>query len=95
MPEMLQNLEFAGEGGMETQDAGNRKADQGEMNLVEGLIKQMNRNRELVKQYESCGTAGVFGAAMISADIRYAENTLASGDMVEMLKAYKKLEENV
>ncbi len=62
------------------------------MNLIEGLQAQMNRCRELIKQYESIGPAGAFGKMMIQADIKRGESAIASGDIGEMVKACKSLE---
>jgi len=61
------------------------------MNLIEGLQSEMNRCRELLKQYEAIGPAGRFGKSMIEADIIQGEAAIASGDGVEMLFAYKRL----
>jgi hypothetical protein len=61
-------------------------------NLMEGLLNQMNRCRELVKLYESIGPTGVFGKAMIEQDIKQAEKAIGGGDVVEMVAAYKALE---
>ena len=62
------------------------------MNLIEGLQKEMNRCRELLKQYEAVGPVGAFAKNMIQGDIRRAEDTIAHGDTVEMLAAYKQLQ---
>ena len=62
------------------------------MNLIEGLQEEMNRCRELKKEYEKIPT-GVFGATMIQVDINNGERAIASGDVVKMLSAYKKLQE--
>ncbi len=62
-------------------------------NLVEGLLDEMNRCRELLKAYEEIGPAGVFGHSIIQQDIVNAENALSGGDVVEMLSAYKTLKE--
>lgn len=62
------------------------------MNLIEGLQKEMNRCRELKKEYEKIPT-GSFGATMIQVDINNGERAIASGDVVKMLSAYKKLQE--
>ena len=61
-------------------------------NLVEGMIEQMNRCRELVKQYEEIGPAGAFAKLAIEQDIKNAEAALGSGDVVEIIVAYKALE---
>lgn len=61
-------------------------------NLMDGLFEEMNRCRELAKVYESIGPAGAFGRAMILQDISRAEKAIASGDVVQMVEAYKALE---
>ena len=61
-------------------------------NLVEGIQRECNRCRELVEDYKSIGTAGVFGRAMIEADIREGEAAIASGDVVRCVAAYKALQ---
>ena len=62
------------------------------MNLIEGLQSEMNRCRELRKQYEAIGLPGNFGKAMINAAIKVAEDSIAVGDTIAMLQAYKQLE---
>ena len=61
------------------------------MNLMEGLLKQMNRNREILKLYEDI-PSGAFGAAMIRESILAAEKSITDGDVVAMLRACKDLE---
>ena len=60
-------------------------------NLIEGLIEQMNRCRELIKHYEAIGPVGTFGKVMIQQDIKNAEIALGSGDTIEMVKCYETL----
>lgn len=64
------------------------------MNLAEGLIQELNRNRELLSEYKAIGPPGQFGATMIALDIKNAEKTQASGDVVEMLRCYESLKNN-
>lgn len=59
-------------------------------NLVEGLLEQMNRCREVLAAYEKI-PEGAFGAAMIKQDIANAEQAMGSGDVIEMLQAYETL----
>ncbi len=63
------------------------------MNLIEGLQKEANRRREIMKQYEAIGSAGVFGAAFLKKDIQRAEQSIAGGEVVEMVRLYKELSE--
>ena len=60
-------------------------------NLIEGLQEEMNRCRELLKDYESIGPAGRFGLAMIKAEIKNAESMISQGDTIGMTKSYKEL----
>lgn len=54
----------------------------------------MNRNRELLKQYEAIGSAGIFGAGAIRNEIKRAEAAISSGDTVQMIAIYKELKSN-
>jgi hypothetical protein len=60
-------------------------------NLVQGLLEEMNRCRELIKEYEGIGSSGAFAIAAIKLDIQAGENALGGGDVVEMLDAFKRL----
>ena len=60
-------------------------------NLIEGIQSQMNRCREVLKIYEQVPQGG-FGTMMIKQSIAAAEKSIASGDVIEMLKCYKALE---
>ena len=62
------------------------------MNLIEGLLSEMNRCRKLIVIYNTIPT-GAFGAAMIKEDIVAAEEAMVSGDTVQMLRCYKSLKE--
>ncbi len=64
------------------------------MNLVEGLHKEIIRNKELSEIYKSTGKPGLFALFEISNEIKRAENALASGDVTEMVRACKVLQEN-
>lgn len=61
--------------------------------LADALPKEMVRVREILGYYKEIGPAGMFGAAFIEQDLRAADKAVMSGDVVEMLKAYKKLKE--
>lgn len=62
-------------------------------NLSEALTKEIQRNRELLEMYKTIPT-GVFGAIMIDADIKAAVNALATGDVVQMARAYEAIKDN-
>ena len=55
------------------------------MNLIEGLQEEMNRCREVLTHYEEI-PQGVFGATMIKQSIKEAENSIAKGDTIMMMK---------
>ena len=63
-------------------------------NLMGGLLRELNRNRELLKGYEEIGPAGLFGATMIKQSIANGEKAIAEGDVVKMIEAFKDLEES-
>ena len=62
-------------------------------NLSEGLKRELKRNREILKYYEEI-PEGIFGATMIKQDIEYAEQAMLEGNVVNMITAFKRLEEN-
>lgn len=62
-------------------------------NLMDGLFKEMNRCREVLKQYEEIGKPGIFGATMIKRSIELAEISIKENDVVKMLAAYQDLKE--
>lgn len=61
-------------------------------NLMDDLLYEMNRAREVLTHYEAI-PEGVFGAMMIKANIKAAENSIKEGDVVAMLVCYKDLKE--
>jgi len=61
------------------------------MNLIEGIQQQMNRCRELSDVYAEIPT-GFYGKAVIDNAIKEGEASIASGDCVRMLRAYKQLD---
>ena len=63
-------------------------------NLMEGLIEEISRNKELLEGYKEVGPVGEFGFAGISADIKAAEAAMGSGDTVAMVRICKILQEN-
>ena len=63
------------------------------MNIAEALANEIKRNFELLEEYKKIPT-GTFGATMISQDIDNAVDALASGDVIEMLKAYEVMKGN-
>lgn len=59
--------------------------------LGEALPKEQARVREVLGIYKSIGPAGAFGATMIEASLRAADQAVMSGDPVAMLRAYQDL----
>jgi molybdopterin converting factor small subunit len=62
-------------------------------NLVEGIQAERKRVEELRKQYVEIGPSGQL-ALMITIDpaLKEADASIASGDVVRMLTAYKELQ---
>lgn len=61
-------------------------------NLVAGIQEQCNRVRSIIPHYEAIGAAGSFGKMMLEASIKEGEDSIASGDILRMLSAFKSLE---
>ena len=61
------------------------------MNLIDGLNTELKRAKELLDAYRSIPTGG-FGAAMIQQTIDHAESSMQTGNTVEMVKAYQRLQ---
>jgi len=59
-------------------------------NLTDGILQELNRNRELLEAYKELPT-GAFGASQIEAAIRQGEAALSSGDVTRMVVAYDRL----
>lgn len=62
-------------------------------NIIEGVQRQCNRVRDLIPQYESLPNgAGSIAVALMRASIQLAEQAIASGDVTQMIGAYRDLE---
>lgn len=61
--------------------------------LAEALPREQARVREILGLFKQIGPAGMFGAAMIEIDLREADAAVMSGDVVRMLRVFKKLQE--
>lgn len=57
------------------------------------MPKQQARARDVLGHYRAIGPPGAFGAAMIERDLREAEEAMASGDIVRIVRAYAALKE--
>lgn len=61
--------------------------------LGEQFPKEQARCREVLEMYREIGPAGTFGAAMIEATLREADEAAMSGDLVRMIRAYEAMKE--
>lgn len=64
------------------------------MNILEALMQELNRNRELLTEYEAIGPPGQFGAAIIRQSIKQGERAIAESDTVAMIRCYEDLKTN-
>lgn len=64
-------------------------------NLMDGLLSEMNRVREIIKEYEvpELEGAGAIAAAFMKGAIKYAEQSISEGNTIKMMVAYEKLKE--
>lgn len=67
------------------------KPDDGVTSIGEEFPKEQARVREVLASYKAIGPPGAFGAAMIEIILREADQAMASGDLVAMLKAFHKM----
>ena len=65
------------------------------MNLMEGILSECNRARELIKIYEEIGPVGAFGKMMIQQTIDNAEKAIGeNADINILMKVYEDLKGN-
>src|SRR4029077_10745830 len=69
----------------------NRKG-RARVNLVEGILAECNRCRELQKDLQAVGAPGAYAYYGIKASIANAERVMGQGDTVAMLRAYSDLQ---
>lgn len=64
-------------------------------NLMDGLLSEMNRVREIIKEYEApeLNGAGFLAASMMKMDISKAERSISSENVIDMLLCYENLKE--
>ncbi len=60
--------------------------------LADALPKELSRVREILGYYKEIGAPGVIGAMLIEEALRNAEKAIISGDVVQMIAAYKDLQ---
>lgn len=60
-------------------------------NLMEGLLSEMNRCRDVLKLYEEIGPSRQFGAFHIKQSIAAAEKSISDNDVIQMLVTYEDL----
>jgi hypothetical protein len=62
-------------------------------NLMDGLLSEMNRVREIIKEYEdpSLNDAGMLAAKMMRMAIAEAESAISHNDVIEMMRQYQHL----
>jgi len=61
--------------------------------LGEAFPKELARVREILALYKEIGPAGMFSAGMIEAELKLADEAVANGDVVAMIRSYKSLQE--
>lgn len=63
-------------------------------NLMEGVLREMNRVRWVIKEYEQLpGNAGYMGAQLMKAYLTRTEKAISSSDTIELLVCYELLKE--
>lgn len=60
---------------------------------MQGLQREMNRVREIIKEYDKLpNNAGAFASGMMKNSIQNAEHLIVIGDTIGMMKAFSDLE---
>ncbi len=64
-------------------------------NLMDGLLSEMTRVREIIKEYENpmLEGAGEMAATLMKASIAFAERSISENDVLKMLSAYEALKD--
>lgn len=61
---------------------------------MDGIFSEMNRVREIIKEYDALfGNAGAFASYIMKVDIAEAEKSIKENDVIKMLQCYTKLKE--
>lgn len=63
-------------------------------NLMEELLDELSRNRDIVKIYNQIGSVGVFASIMINRNIEEGEEAIKNNDVVAMARAVEDLQAN-
>ncbi len=62
--------------------------------LMEGLVLQMNRVKDLITEYnKQSGSIGIIEVSHMKTDIKNAEEAISQGDPTLMLMSFKKLKD--
>jgi len=65
-----------------------------EKNLMDGLLSEIERVQQLLKQYEELPNgSGVFGSLIMRQKIKMAKDSISSSDVVNMLVQYQSLKD--
>lgn len=59
-------------------------------NLAEAFMHERDRVRDLLQEYRKIPTGG-FGAVMLEMALKRADDAMANGDIVAMLRSYAEL----
>ena len=64
-------------------------------NLMDSLFSEMNRVREIIKEYEdpSLKGAGMLAASLMKQSIVNAENSIKENDVIKMMACYALLKD--
>ncbi len=61
-------------------------------NLMQGLLDEMDRVKEIKAEYDKLPT-GKFASLMMEADLKVAKDAAGIGDVIKMMVSYEKLKE--
>jgi len=64
------------------------------MNMLEGLLKEIDRNKELLQEYKKIGPGGTFATIIIEDKLEEAKQSIIGGDVIKMISCYNDLQES-
>lgn len=62
-------------------------------NLMDGLLSEILRVKEIQVEYKAIGPPGMFASALMEISLKKAQEAIAENDVIQMLSAYKDLKE--
>lgn len=61
-------------------------------NLMEALLEEISRVKEMIELYKSLpGKAGILASRLMELDVKKAEEAISSGELIDMIRIFEAL----